>query len=305
MSARADDSAALRANRRIAPASPTPARGFSAPALRGPTMPERMRRMGTRFSAAWGRARGPLAVAMKVGSALAVAAFAVATFRVVERWARSAPQFEIRELSIEGESRLTEDEIRATAGIEVGDNVFSRSPDDVRRALIEHPWIGEVTVERRLPGAFSIRVAERRAALVLLLDDPYLVSDEGTLIERAAPGAGAELPILTGVDPEHFLGDQAFRTRVLLEAVTLLSEYEASGLAAREPLSELRVEPGDELTLFVGDDAMEVRLGAGPFRQKLDRLTQVLRELRERDARAAYVLLDNERSPGRVTVRLR
>ena len=48
-----------------------------------------------------------------------------------------------------------------------------------------------------------------------------------------------------------------------------------------------------------------MRLGHGPFRDKLRRLRTVLDELGERGARALYVYLDNERRPDRVTVRVR
>lgn len=304
MSPRADDSGAMRANRRIVRASPTPTRAFAPPAVRVP-LAQRWSKTRERLAATWARAKGPLGLTLKIVSAAAVAAFAVATFRVVERWARTAPQFEIHDLAIEGGERLSDDELLETAGLAVGDNVFSRSPEEVRAALSAHPWIAEARVERRLPGTFSIEVVERRAVAVLMLDDPYLVADEGTLIERAEPGEEGSLPLIVGVDAGSFLADQAFRTRVLLDAVALLSEYEAAGLATREPISEIRVERDGELSLFVGDDAMEVRLGVGPFRRKLERLVSVLRELREREARAAYVLLDNVRSPGRVTVRLR
>ena len=47
------------------------------------------------------------------------------------------------------------------------------------------------------------------------------------------------------------------------------------------------------------------RLGKAPFRDKLGRFRDVLARLARRRAEAAYVYLDNERRPDRVTVRLR
>jgi hypothetical protein len=48
-----------------------------------------------------------------------------------------------------------------------------------------------------------------------------------------------------------------------------------------------------------------VRLGKAPFRHKLERLRDVLARLAKDKARAAYVYLDNQRRPDRVTARLR
>ena len=91
----------------------------------------------------------------------------------------------------------------------------------------------------------------------------------------------------------------------MLEAVALLHDYRGAGLWRREALAELHVERDDGLSLTIGDDAMYVRLGHGPFRAKLTRLRTVLDELGRRGARAEYVYLDNERRPDRVTVRVR
>jgi hypothetical protein len=73
----------------------------------------------------------------------------------------------------------------------------------------------------------------------------------------------------------------------------------------RESIGEVHVEADDALTLFVGDDGTEVRLGAGPYRGKIERLRRVLDELGSRHTRPLYVYLDNLRRPDRVTVRVR
>jgi hypothetical protein len=113
------------------------------------------------------------------------------------------------------------------------------------------------------------------------------------------------LPIITGVDPEHFRGDLAFRTAVLVNAIALLHDYRDVGLWRREPVAEIHAESDDAFSLYVGKDTMLVRLGERPFRKKLRRLRGILDELRNDAARPAYVYLDNVRRPDRVAVRLR
>ena len=113
------------------------------------------------------------------------------------------------------------------------------------------------------------------------------------------------MPIITGVDAEHFRGDLAFRTAVLVNAIALLHDYRDVGLWRREPVAEIHAESDDAFSLYVGKDAMLVRLGERPFRKKLRRLRGILDELRDDATRPAYVYLDNVRRPDRVAVRLR
>jgi cell division protein FtsQ len=290
----------LPGNRRRPSAEPPPAERPSASPRR--PIGARVRAAAAHIGA---RLRGP---ATKVGKAalvvLAVAG-AVALYRVVDRWVRTAPEFAITEITVEGEARIEPAELLAIADVAVGDNVFSRSPEAIRLALLDHPWIADATVARRLPGTLRITVREHEPAALLVVGDIYLVSDDGIVIKPAEAGDPTDLPVITGVDRGRFVRDLGYRTQLLTTVVALISEYRTAGLGARAELGEIHVEPTDELTIFVGDEAMEVRLGEGPYRRKLERLSRVLDELRREEARAAYVFLDNVRRPDRVTVRLR
>jgi cell division protein FtsQ len=114
-----------------------------------------------------------------------------------------------------------------------------------------------------------------------------------------------DLPIVSGIERERFVRERAWRTALLSEVGVLLEDWRAAGLWRREPIAEIHVEADDGLTLHVGTDAMEVRLGRAPFLPKLRKLRRVLDRLDQEHTRAIYVHLDNVRRPDRVVVRLR
>ena len=133
----------------------------------------------------------------------------------------------------------------------------------------------------------------------------FLVSQEGIVFKRAEADDPYDLPVITGAERSRFIRDARYRSGLLIEIVALLHDYRGAGLWRREPIAELHVENDDELAMYVGDDATLVRLGRAPFREKLMRLRRVFDRVADQEARAAYVYLDNERRPDRVTVRLR
>jgi cell division protein FtsQ len=288
-------------NRRVRPKKGTPAK-VAAPER---SLRERLRGAGDRLRALRERLRRPAEVSLRALVVVAIGLGAIGLGRLVERHVRTAPAFAVRNIELEGHVRLTREEILAAAGIAEGANVFDVAPEEAERRLATHPWIAEAEVRRRLPGTYVIEVRERRAVALLALGDVYLVSEDGAVFKRAGQDDPVDLPVITGVDRQRFTRDRGFRTSVLLEAVALLSDYRGAGLWRREPVDEVHVEPDDGLSLYVGADATYVRLGHGPFRAKLRRLRTVLDELGQRGARAAYVYLDNQRRPDRVTVRIR
>jgi len=289
-----------KTNRRLRPKETEPE---LPPEPKGPSLGKRL---WTGRSALWERAKRPLKILGKTILAAVLLAGCVAVGRLGRDYVRTSEAFALKELSADGFERITEAEVLETAGLALGQNVFDVAPEAAVSALESHPWIATATVERRLPGTMRVTVTERRAAAILALDaELYLVGDDGTLFKAFEPGDPVDLPVVTGVRRDRFVADRPYRTSVLLEVVALMHDYRAAGLWRREPIGEMHVGRDDAITLHVGEDGMEVRLGRGPFRQKLRKLRRVLDRLDERESRALYVYLDNVRRPDRVTVRLR
>ncbi|MGB5809175.1 MAG: FtsQ-type POTRA domain-containing protein [Polyangiales bacterium] len=221
------------------------------------------------------------------------------------RYARTAEAFAIREVIVDGNERLGPIDVRRAAGIQIGSNAFEVSMEDARDRLLQHPWVKDATVVRKLPNRVRVELVERRPVALVALDHLYLVSEEGAVFKRIGVDDPANLPVITGIASERFYDDLDYRKAVLLRSMAVLQDYEGAGLAKQEPVSEIHFDPAGGVELFVGEDGIHVRLGGGQHRQKLRRLKQVLTRLSREKARPAYVYLDNVRSPERVTVRLR
>ena len=256
-------------------------------------------------------ARRPARIAGKLALGVFLVVGLLATGRLVERHVRTSPAFATQTAEVEGNERLTVEEVLEAAGLAVGKNAFETPPDGARERLLAHPWIASAEVSRRLPGTFRVAITERKAVAVLALAPDgeqsaalYLVGDDGVVFKRVADGDPVDLPMITGAERGRFVDEPRYREGVLLEAVTLLEDWRAAGLWRREPIGEIHVEADGALSLYVGAEVMHVRLGHGPHRTKLGRLRRVIDRLESERSRAAYVYLDNVRRPDRVTVRL-
>jgi len=245
------------------------------------------------------------ALVMKLTVAAACVVGGISVYRLVHDYVLRAPAFAITELEVEGLERVERDALLEAADVQLGDNVFEHEVVTLRDRILRHPWIATAEVDRRLPGRVSIEVTEHEPVAVLALRGLYLVSADGTVFKAVELGDPVDLPVVSGLDEGAFVGNRAFRTAVLLEVVALMHDYRSAGLWRREPIAEIRVDGTGDLSLRVGEDAMLVRLGRGPHRQKLRRLRQILDRLDRSESRAEYVYLDNARRPDRVTVRLR
>jgi cell division protein FtsQ len=238
-------------------------------------------------------------------TALIVLAGMIALGRLTVRYARTSPAFATTAIEVKGLSKLTRDEVIGQTGVAIGRNVFDVSEREAEAKLREHPWIASAIVKRRLPGRYTIEVRERRAVALVAMGDVLLVAADGTVFKRLGAGDPYDLPMITGLDHEPFTADRSLRASALLNAVALLGEYAEAGLSRKEPVAEVHIEADQSVSLYIGKDATNVRLGNRPYRVKLQRLRQVLETLQKKRSRAAYVYLDNSQRSDRVTVRPR
>lgn len=222
------------------------------------------------------------------------------------RYVRTSPRFNVADITTTGGKHFGPDDLANVAGIAKGQNVFTIDLDRARARLVADPWIESADVRRRLPGAITIEVVEREAAgVVAMAEGTYLVTREGAILKRLEAGDPVDFHVVTGLALNGFVDDRDGATRTIRRALDLASDYDRSPLARRSPLEEVHVEANGDMTLVAGKSGTLLRMGAGPYRRKLEHAVRTVAELDRRSAKPAAIMLDDEARPERVVVRMR
>ena len=90
-------------------------------------------------------AKVALGIAIVVSASLGVAWGA-------KRYMTTSPRFAIKTVAVDGNQRLTPQDVARRGSIVVGENVFSLDLEGARRAIQEDPWVKSASVTRKLPG---------------------------------------------------------------------------------------------------------------------------------------------------------
>jgi cell division septal protein FtsQ len=178
----------------------------------------------------------------------------------VYRYSHSDPRFSVKQVSVTGLKRVSEDDLMARVKLRTdrNTNIFAVDLEDIRTRVEQIQWIRYATVSRVLPDQVLIRVVEREpVGYARLRGHIYEFDAESTILEPDA-ASDLKLPILDGLsesDTEQNLSKIAMYNRILTEV----------GPGA---LSEVIVNKNNEVSVVTNQDPMIVDLGVDEFKER-------------------------------------
>ncbi len=223
------------------------------------------------------RLKGPLGARARkfVGGTLRTAAALMSVPAIaIASWSaygglKASPFFAVREIAVEGVSAVAKVDVIGLSGIYEGQNMLSFDPDKAAEAIKKNPWITGADVRRRLSGAVLIKVAERRPAAIVKMDELYLMDTEGAVFKKLQTGEGFDLPVVTGFTAEVMMQDLDGGDGVeqgLLALIRALDGREGFGL---KDISEISIDPVYGFSVYTLDDGVRLGLGKDSFEEKV------------------------------------
>lgn len=162
------------------------------------------------------------------------------------------------------------------------------------RAVAEHirlrfPDIRETVVRRKFPDRLSISVVLRRPVALLGSDAYYPVDAEGVILPFANASYWQRLPVIAGVAvrQEDKVGKRC-ASKALAIALDLIAQMEATKVSSDYAVTTIDVSDPKNVT-FTLEDGVEVRIGNERFRQRLETLSETLKNPKLVLSRIKYI----------------
>jgi cell division protein FtsQ len=186
----------------------------------------------------------------------------------------------IREINFYGNRHLSAGDLKSLLGCAEKSSFFSVSPGELYRRLKKSPWIKEALVRKDLSGRIDVHMTEAVAIGVLLLNDKsWLIDREGVRLEEIKQEQTYFLPVVR-TDPD--LNLDAYHEAVILAGI--LYDKKALAKSGNTEISGARPE---DITVKVDD--LIVKIGAGGFHEKLEKLNFAKNEIVKRGMKVEYV----------------
>lgn len=97
-----------------------------------------------------------------------------------------SPLFKLEKIEVEGNSKVTNEEIINLSKIQKGNNIFLVNNNSVINKIKENSYIENVKIKKLLPDRIVIEVEERQATYALKYEEKYIyINNQGYILEIA------------------------------------------------------------------------------------------------------------------------
>jgi cell division protein FtsQ len=162
----------------------------------------------------------------------------------------------------------------------IGESLAAISGKNVGRQLLKSPWVRSVSVRREFPDTLSIVIKETEPfALLDMNEHLFLIDEKGTLLEELKDDSVPFLPVIT-CDP--FREKEGFS-----EAINLVRLMNNKGLSSERDCIEIAAHKPQELSVTI--DGTVVKMGAGGYEEKIERLIHLEEKIKSMGIFVDYI----------------
>ena len=174
----------------------------------------------------------------------------------------TAEVFKIQEIVVEGNNRLTTEEVLELSEVKKGDNIFSTFEIVTKVKLKQNGYVEDVKLEKTYPNKLKIKLTEREKNYQLLTETNYYIyiNEQGYILEGALERL--ELPVITGMEyTEAKLQDVKRLEENDLEKMEniLHIQLEAEKIGIKDQIQQ--IDTKEEYILHLNNDSIIINLG--------------------------------------------
>lgn len=202
--------------------------------------------------------------------------------------------FNLKTISVNGNSEVSKDKIALASGIVIGENIFKLNIKSAKENLLLHPYIKDANIKRDYPNKINIIVKEREEIAFIKHMNTYVyLGFDGLVLDVLEEEKENKVPLLIGVDIENpSIGSKVTykkkdkESKQIKDLIESLSKQgiksQTKEIIFKEKNIDLRLDSGTKIAF------------GGPFNieYKMTFLDRALKDLEQKNINAKNIYLN-------------
>lgn len=175
-----------------------------------------------------------------------------------------SPVFNVKNIVVEGNSKITADQIISLSKIQKDENMFKISDKDVKAQIKENPYIQSVKIKRNIPDGITLMVEERETSYMLEHGSSYAYIDNQGYILEISVQAKENTPKISGYQTEEkeivpgnrLCAEDLKKLNTVIKIMATAKSNQIDGL-----ITTINIQDDSNYTLYMEGEQKYVYLG--------------------------------------------
>jgi len=224
-----------------------------------------------------------------LGFFIIISFFFISVYNLIAQW----NYLNVKTISVNGNSQLSEEQIIKYSKLDIGENIFSINLSAAKQSLLLHPKIVSAEIIRNFPADVTINVKEHRPIAILDLGRTFAINHSGDIFIETSSSEFNRLPLIVGfqpsdIDPAGEINGIPFNEVIKILHLGLKSD----SILSINSIKRIDVDKQTGLTVNAHGRIKSIKLGYGNYPIKYERLKSIFVFLKERPDLKDFISID-------------
>ncbi|MBU5438173.1 FtsQ-type POTRA domain-containing protein [Tissierella sp. MSJ-40] len=204
--------------------------------------------------------------------------------------------FNINNIKVIGNKKMTYDNLVNASLIKSGENIFKVSTRTGEKALKNLPYIKEAKIRRKLPKTIIIEVDERKEIALIKNISTFLYIDIDGYVLQAKNNNEDKLPIIVGLNIDNLKpSDNIYSQIENKEIIDLITV--SNSLKILPEIETIDMTDNNNINITLNNGISVAFGGIDNVKYKLSFLSKILKDIEEKEISCKMILMNKGENP--------
>ena len=204
------------------------------------------------------------------------------------RFITQSPRFNVNEMNLVGQKRLSNEELNSWIGPIIGENIFQLELDKISQRLVEHAWVQSASARRVFPQGISVELKERTPFAKVQLDQVYVMDNYGVLLGTEV-GDANKLPTITGIKAQNFKLGSNVANEEIIRGLKMMHSLNQLAMFENNQIDNVHINSRSRITFFTHNRDTKIHVRPEIAREGFKNLVLALDVIEKNEQDLSYI----------------
>ena len=204
------------------------------------------------------------------------------------RFITQSPRFNVNEMNLVGQKRLSSEELNSWIGPIIGKNIFQLELDKISQRLVEHAWVQSASARRIFPQGIYIELKERTPFAKVQLGQVYVMDNYGVLLGTEV-GDANKLPTITGIKAKNFKLGSNVANEEIIRGLKMMHSLNQLSMFENNQIDNVHINSRSRITFSTHNRDTKIHMRPEIARESFKNLVLTLDVIEKNEQDLSYI----------------